>query len=54
MSKLLMVMLLALFVVALTRLVDEGEWYLVACLISGILMARDDIRRLFREEEKNA
>lgn len=52
MSRLLLLMLLVLFAVALARLVAEGEWYLVATLISGLIMARDDIRKLFREDEK--
>jgi len=52
MSRLLLLMMLVLFVVALSRLVAEGEWYLVASLITGLLMARHDIRRLFREEEE--
>jgi hypothetical protein len=51
MSKLLLLMLLVLFAVALARLVAEGEWYLVATLISGLLMAREDIRKLFHEDE---
>jgi hypothetical protein len=45
-------MLLVLFMVALMRLLAEGEWYLVASLLLGIWSAREDMRRLFREEEK--
>jgi hypothetical protein len=52
MSRLLLLMLLVLFVVALMRLIAEGEWYLVASLVTGLIMARNDIRRLFHEEEK--
>lgn len=45
-------MLLVLFVVALARLIAEGEWYLVASLVTGLFMARDEMRKLFREDEK--
>jgi hypothetical protein len=51
MSRLLLLMLMVLFAVALARLVSEGEWYLVATLISGLLMAREDIRKLFHEDD---
>lgn len=52
MSRLLLLMLLILFVVALAKLVSEGEWYLVASLVTGLILARDEIRKLFREDEK--
>jgi hypothetical protein len=48
----MLLMLLVLFVVALARLVAEGEWYLVASLVTGIILARDEMRKLFREDEK--
>jgi glycerol-3-phosphate acyltransferase PlsY len=52
MSRLMLLMLLVLFVVVLARLVADGEWYLVGSLLLGIWSSREDIRRLFREEEK--
>jgi hypothetical protein len=52
MSRLLLLMLLMLFVVELARLVSDGEWYLVASLVTGLILARDEIRKLFREDEK--
>lgn len=51
MSRLLLLMLLVLFVVALARLVSEGEWYLVASLVTGLFLARDELRKLFREDD---
>jgi hypothetical protein len=52
MSKLFLLAMLLLWAIALARLIAEGEWYLVASLVAGILIAREDIRRIFREEEK--
>ncbi len=52
MSRWFLVALLTVFLVALVRLIAEDEWYLVASLISGLIMAREDIRKLFEEEEQ--
>lgn len=43
--------LLVLLAIALLRLYFEGEWYLLASLVSGLVMSWKDIRKLFREKE---
>jgi hypothetical protein len=52
MTRLFLLAILLIWAIALIRLIAEGEWYLVASLAAGLIMARNDIRRLFREEEK--
>jgi hypothetical protein len=47
-----MIILFGVLLIALVRLIAEEEWYLVASLISGLIMARRDIRKLFSKKEK--
>jgi hypothetical protein len=51
-DRLLLIILFGVFLMAIVRLIAEEEWYLVASLISGLIMAQEDIRKLFNEEEK--
>jgi len=52
-SRMLLLILLCLFLIALARLVTEGEWELVASLIVGLLTARDDLEKIWKESEQS-
>jgi hypothetical protein len=52
MSRLFLLAILLIWAIAFIRLIAEGEWYLVASLAAGIILARHDIRRIFREGEE--
>lgn len=50
-SKMLLLMLLVIFLVAIARLINEGEWYLCGSLIVGLLTCRDELRQLWIEAQ---
>lgn len=54
MSKFILLMLLCVFFLALARLVEEGSWYYVAVIISGLLIQRDNLKRIWEEEKDKA
>jgi hypothetical protein len=46
-------MLITLFVVLIAKLINEGEYYLVASLIIGLFWEREKLRELFWEGDKD-
>lgn len=49
MTKFLFISIIILFVTICAKLVVDGEWYLVASLLIGLFISKDEIMSLWEE-----
>ena len=48
--KIVLLTLFALTIIICTKLIMEDEWYLVATLLTGLFIARDEIQELVEND----